>query len=240
MAIQGNLQDMSVADLIQSYCQDQKTAQIMVRQNGRLVELYVHDGQVVHAAGEGLEGEEAVYQALGWQEGEFSLETGMKSPRKSIKRNWPGLLLEGAKRLDEAAVTAVQDIQEKPTMSTKRKSEILADTITDFLSESTDVYGAAVVGVDGLVYSANVPQKDIDETIVGGAAAAIYGLSKRGADQLHKGAFKQTLIQGDDGNIIIHPLNSDTLLIALTQANVNLGMAFAETRSAAGRLRGIL
>lgn len=239
MAIHGNLRDMSVADLIQSYCQDQKTAQLVVTHNDQEAELYFHEGQVVHAAGDNLNGEEAVFLALGWNEGEFSLETGVEPPAVTIERNWPGLLLEGAQRLDESN-SSTESNKETRTMATKKKGEILADELNEFLSESVDIYGAAIVGFDGLVYSANVPQKDIDETIVGGAAAAIYGLSKRSADQLRKGTFQQTLIKADEGDVIIQPINSETLLIALTPANVNLGMAFAEIRSVANKLRAVL
>jgi len=122
----------------------------------------------------------------------------------------------------------------------KKKSEILADTLVELLEESADIDGAAVVGTDGLVYSANVPQRALDENMVGASSAAILGLSKRSIDQLKRGTFKQTLIQGDDGNIIVADLSSDTLFVGLTAQNVNLGMAFAETRTIVERLRTIL
>lgn len=245
MAINGALKDMSVADLIQSYCQDKKTAHVSIQSNGSQAEIYIQDGQVVHAVSDEYWGDEAVYEVLAWEEGEFSLETGVDAPEITIERNWPGLLLEGAKRLDETNLTNSDELitelyKETEPMATRKKGEILADEIKGFLDESTDIYGAAVVGFDGLVYSANVPQKGIDETIVGGAAASIFGLSKRGVEQLHKGTYTRTLITGDDGDIIIQPINSETLLIALTPANANLGMAFAEVRSATNKLRAIL
>ncbi len=102
------------------------------------------------------------------------------------------------------------------------------------------VASAAIVGIDGLVYSANVPQKGMDEAMVGAASAAILGLSKRSVQQLSRGGFKQTLIQGDDGNIIVAPINDEILFVALTPASVNLGMAFAEVRSIAKKLQDIL
>ena len=62
----------------------------------------------------------------------------------------------------------------------------------------------------------------------------------RSASQLKRGGFKQTLIQGDDGNIIVVSLNEETLLIGLTPGNVNLGMAFAEMRNMASQLNDVL
>jgi predicted regulator of Ras-like GTPase activity (Roadblock/LC7/MglB family) len=125
-------------------------------------------------------------------------------------------------------------------MAVKKRSELLADTLTELLTESSDIEGAAIVGTDGLVYSANVPQRALDENMVGATSAAILGLSKRSAGQLKRGNFNQTLIQGDDGNIIVSGLNNETLFISLTPKNVNLGMAFAEVRMMTNRLREIL
>lgn len=122
----------------------------------------------------------------------------------------------------------------------KKRSEVLAATLAQLLQESSDIDGVAVVGVDGLVYSANVQQRTLDQAMVGASSAAILGLSKRSANQLKRGVFKQTLIQGDDGNIIVSSLNEETLLVGLTPSNVNLGMAFAEMRTMASRISQIL
>lgn len=122
----------------------------------------------------------------------------------------------------------------------KKKSELLADALAKLLQESSDIDGAAIVGVDGLVYSANVPQKALDENMVGATSAAVLGLSKRSVNQLKRGNFTQTLIQGDDGNIIVVSLNEETLFVGLTASNVNLGMAFAEVRNMVTHLNEIL
>lgn len=123
---------------------------------------------------------------------------------------------------------------------TKKKSELLADALERLLQESSDIDGAAVVGVDGLVYSANVPHRALDENMVGATSAAILGLSKRSIGQMKRGIFVQTLIQGDEGNIIVASLNEETLFVGLTPKNVNLGMAFAEVRNMIAGLNEIL
>lgn len=122
----------------------------------------------------------------------------------------------------------------------KKKSELLADALSNLLVESSDIEGAAIVGTDGLVYSANVPQKIMDENMVGASSAAVLGLSKRSVKQLKRGGFSQTLIQGDEGNIIVSSINEMTLFVGLTPKSVNLGMAFAETRSIVAKLKEIL
>ena len=116
-------------------------------------------------------------------------------------------------------------------MATKKKSEQIADVLTRLLEGSADIEGVAVVGMDGLVYSANIPQKALDVNMVGASSAAIFGLSTRSVDQLKRGKFNQTLIQGDGGNIIVTKLNANTLFVGLTPKDINLGMVFAESRA---------
>lgn len=243
MAMQGNLELMSAADLIQHICQDQKKAQLVIEHDGQQATLFFKDGAVQHAKLGHQQGEEVVYQILTWQEGDFILEMGINSPAVTIQRSWSGLLLEGARRLDEANdllnINPISFTQEKKPMA-KKKSEVLSDTLTQLLQESSDINGIAIVGVDGLVYSANVPQRGLDESMVGATSAAVLGLSKRSANQLQRGNFKQTLIQGDDGNLIVVSLNEETLLVGLTASNVNLGMAFAEIRTMSNRINEIL
>jgi predicted regulator of Ras-like GTPase activity (Roadblock/LC7/MglB family) len=245
MALQGNLNVMAVADLIQHNCQEYKTARLTIEQDGQQAVLYFKDGAVQHAALDGEQGEEVVYNLLTWSNGNFILEIDILPPQVSISRSWSGLLLEGARRLDEKKQEQAFEpnlsakSQEEPRMAQKR-SEILANALAELLSESSDIHGVAIVGVDGLVYSANVPQKDLDETMVGATSASVLGLSKRSVGQLKRGSFKQTLIQGDDGNIIVASLNDETLLVGLTAQNVNLGMAFAEVRTMVSRLNEVL
>ena len=243
MALQGNLQDMAAADLIQQYGQSGQTAVLRIQNHQNEAALYIHGGTVAHAEMGDQQGEEVVYRVLTWAEGNFTLEMDIPPPTTTITRSWSGLLLEGARRLDEAEQNA--PIESEPTtevkkMAARRKSDRIADVLSELLQESADIEGAAVVGIDGLVYSANVPHRDLDVDLVGAAAAATLGLSKRSVQQFKRGNFTRVLIQGDAGNIIVVPLNEETLLVALTPNAVNLGMAFAEVKDAAGHLADIL
>ncbi len=240
--MQGQLSDMHPADLIQHACIDRKQARLVLEHKGQTAEIFFDDGQIAHAVLGDLEGKEVIFHVLDWQEGTFEMINGVTAPHRSIHENWTEVLLEGARLRDEAQADAnfpTQPQEVKP-MAPKKKSELLAEALESLLTESSDIVGAAIVGIDGLVYSANVPQKGLDEAMVGASSAAILGLSKRSVQQLNRGGFKQTLIQGDDGNIIVAPLNDETLFVALTPANVNLGMAFAEVRSISKELRDIL
>jgi predicted regulator of Ras-like GTPase activity (Roadblock/LC7/MglB family) len=245
MPMQGDLQVMAIADLIQHNCQDRNTARLTIDYNDQQAILFFKDGAVLHAVLDDVEGEEVIYEILSWSEGHFTLEMDIEPTATTIRRNWSSLLLEGARRLDsrtnlENSTNSIPLDQEINPMATKKKSEQLADALAVLLQESSDIDGAAVVGVDGLVYSANVPQRALDENMVGATSAAVLGLSKRSAEQLKRGKLKLSLIQGEDGNMIVANLNDETLFVGLTPANVNLGMAFAEVRSMIATLSDLL
>ncbi len=122
----------------------------------------------------------------------------------------------------------------------KKTGEVLAEHLSTLLEQSSDIEGAAVVGIDGLVYSANMPYRDMDEDLTGAVAAAVYALSARSVKQLKRGDLTRTLIQGDDGNIIVTVINKQTLFVGLTSKDVNLGMAFAEARTISAKLAEVL
>jgi hypothetical protein len=60
MALHGNLADMSVADLIQHTCLDQKTARLMINHRHQQAVLFFQDGAVLHATLDQQEGEEVI------------------------------------------------------------------------------------------------------------------------------------------------------------------------------------
>ncbi len=113
--MKGNLADMSVADLIQHYCRDQKSACLIVEKSpGSKAELWFDSGGVVHARWGNLAGEEAVYQVLGWEKGVFSLDAEAVAPERTITRNHLSLLLEGARRLDESRQVEIPELSDEP------------------------------------------------------------------------------------------------------------------------------
>jgi predicted regulator of Ras-like GTPase activity (Roadblock/LC7/MglB family) len=100
--MKGSLQDMAVVDLIQLFCQDRKTANVQIRNGKQKVDLFFKNGNVVHAAMADEVGEDVVYQVMHWEDGSFEDRPDVEPPTISITRGWTGLLLEGARRYDEA------------------------------------------------------------------------------------------------------------------------------------------
>lgn len=246
MAVKGNLKDMSLASLISVNCNEMNQASLLLYREDKEGSIFLTDGNVVHAVLDSFIGKEAVYEMLTWEDGEFELKKNVEPPERTISIGWSSLLLEGMHRIDENAAE-LEDLngldkqyekKEKTEMAAKR-SEALAETLSEMLASSTDIEGAVVVSSDGLVIGSQLP-KGLDESRMGASAAALFGLSKRTTPELGRGNFTQNLIQGKEGNIIIVSIGENAVFIGLTSTDVNLGMVFLEAREAAEKIATVL
>jgi predicted regulator of Ras-like GTPase activity (Roadblock/LC7/MglB family) len=216
MAMQGNLHDMSVADIIQVNCQDKKTARATIKTSTKQAVLFFKEGNVTHAMMDSLIGEEVIYQILAWDEGEFSIDVGEESPDVSIKRNWSGLLLEGAKRLDEQASEGGLELDLIQT-PIDQKDELIKGLLSKFLESIPSADAIAIVGIDG--YIKYIIQKNlIDESVFGATGAAILNLGKRSLGLLRMDGFAKALLAGDNNTIMVAVINKYTLLVAIFSA----------------------
>jgi CheY-like chemotaxis protein len=113
--IQGRLEEMGAAELMQSLEMGQKSCRLSLRRGGETCEMYFAAGQckdarLVVSATEPLgqiEGDEAVYQAVNWTEGEFEIDFSGSSDRTTTTRSTTGLLMEAMRLLDEANANKV-------------------------------------------------------------------------------------------------------------------------------------
>lgn len=101
MAFQGSLRELPLPDIIQLVSVSGKTGVFELRNGPQLGEIFLRDGQIVHAISGSLAGEEAVYELAVWSEGDFVFLPGKEAPRLTIKRSNTNLLMEAARRLDE-------------------------------------------------------------------------------------------------------------------------------------------
>jgi len=100
MALVGNLKDIKLPTLVQINCMERNTAKLTIEHMGRFGFIYFHEGQVVHAEYDPLIGEEAFFKLLELYSGNFKVETEVRAPAITIKKNWNNLLLEGLHKRD--------------------------------------------------------------------------------------------------------------------------------------------
>jgi CheY-like chemotaxis protein len=100
--IQGRLEEMGVAELMQSLENGQKSCRLTLRHARERCEMYFAAGQCKDAKLGAIEGDEAVFQAINWTEGEFEIDFAGSSDRTTITRSTTGLLMEAMRLMDEA------------------------------------------------------------------------------------------------------------------------------------------
>lgn len=186
MGVQGNLRDMSVADLIQHNCQEGRTARIDLTPGGRRppAVLFLEQGQLVHAQVGDEQGEEVVYHVLGWNDGTFSVEPGAASPAHTIARSYTGILLEGMRRLDEAGQGQAQSVESapapaRPIAAAKEEGRTMSARVQQ-LRAIEGVTGVVIAARDGVVLDSAVegdPEKEGAVAVFVGYAAAQVGQS---------------------------------------------------------------
>ncbi|MDD5368557.1 MAG: DUF4388 domain-containing protein [Anaerolineaceae bacterium] len=212
MAMHGSLKDMSVADIIQHNCQDQKTALLMVDNGVKKAQMYFKGGAVVHAIMDNIVGEEVVFQTLTWQDGKFILEMGALSPAITIRRSWSSLLLEGAKLLDEHQ--ADEMLSEGTTNPLNNKDGMVNDILIGFLAASKVFKGVAVGDINGAIRVMRTDEA-WEKELVGSVAAAMYSFGRRSLSLVNQGKLLSMVIQGETGCICISIINPTTLFYGM-------------------------
>jgi predicted regulator of Ras-like GTPase activity (Roadblock/LC7/MglB family) len=210
MALYGSLKEMSVSDLIQHNCQDRKTALLTVERNGKKAQIFFRDGAIVHASLGPVQGEEAVFQTLLWDDGKFVLEAGTQAPVVTIQRNWSSLLLEGAKRADEGADDA-------SSMGGGRRGKAINDILISFLTTTKIFRGAVVTDSSGAIRAACL-ENPTDQDLLGSIAAAIINFGTRTLKLTNNGKFFYSIIQGDTGCVVLTMVSANSMILAISSA----------------------
>jgi predicted regulator of Ras-like GTPase activity (Roadblock/LC7/MglB family) len=195
MGLKGNLHDMAIADLIQHQCADRKTAHVLVQSGDQTVDLYFKGGELVHAALGKNEGEEVVFAVLRWEEGTFAVESAVEPPRVTIQRTWSGLLMEGAKRIDEETNESAKqktnqtEAQEEAGMTTK-----LDEMLQEMSTEMSGFFAGSVTGTDGMTI-AQLTKGKIDPDSVSAQLAVFLRLAQSSSEKANMGVIDDMLIQ---------------------------------------------
>ncbi len=106
MSFEGSLAEIQLTDLIQLVGVSRKTGVLHIRNGKERGEVYLVDGQVVHAQLGPHVGEEAVYAMVLATEGDFEFEPGDAHPRRTISKSNTTLLMQAAQRVDEWRVVS--------------------------------------------------------------------------------------------------------------------------------------
>ena len=108
----GDLSQFSAAEILQMTCMGQRSGRFTFKSGRGNSEIYLHQGEVRHAAYGTLEGEGALAEIFRWRQGRFYFEEGIISQEQSVDRPLAHLLLDNLQKFDEtlqvASVTPMQ------------------------------------------------------------------------------------------------------------------------------------
>ena len=97
----GNVEDMSVAELLQTVQLGGKDAEIQIEDNREVSRIWCIAGQVVDALTGELTGAPAMYRLLAFERGRIHADFSPVQHARTIQVSTQALLMEGARRFDE-------------------------------------------------------------------------------------------------------------------------------------------
>jgi response regulator RpfG family c-di-GMP phosphodiesterase len=99
--ITGSLDNLGLPDIVQTLAIGMKTASVTITSGDRTGRIWFENGTPRHAECGDLEGEDAFYEVVRWQAGEFVIEHGAGCSRDTIEHDAMFLLMEGLRLIDE-------------------------------------------------------------------------------------------------------------------------------------------
>jgi len=101
MSLSGQLSDLSLAELIEFFCNQHKTGRLKIAYAKGPGYFYFQNGALVDAKIGVLNGVDAVYYALTLENASFKFNTAFAPAHRSIHQPWAQVALEGLRRMDE-------------------------------------------------------------------------------------------------------------------------------------------
>jgi hypothetical protein len=98
--LRGQLQSISLVDILQLLHANRKTGELLVSRGRSNGVLYLRAGEVVHAETAKARGEIAAFDILEWDQGSFEYITTAVPVAATIRRSVPDLLMEAARTTD--------------------------------------------------------------------------------------------------------------------------------------------
>jgi len=119
----GTLKITQLHNLVQMCCLAGASISIRINDDFQQGEIFIQDGEIVHACCDNLIGEEAFYTIMNWHGGDFETLDGVAGGMISIRSNYEYLLLESARRKDELGrIFADEDFKSDNNLKTAAAS----------------------------------------------------------------------------------------------------------------------
>lgn len=116
----GVLRKVGLQDVIQMECLARSSSVLEISNARAAGKIFIETGQIIHAQVSGATGEDAFNQLLALSGGQFNLRPFSEPPSRTISGQWEFLLMEAARKSDEAkealaAAPPVAPVESGPT-----------------------------------------------------------------------------------------------------------------------------
>lgn len=214
-------------DLIQIYMGSMADGALTIGSGKQTGTIWFERGAMVHAVCGELEGEEAVYRLLEWQDGRFSLDKGATTPFHSITASSQEVLMEGCRRLDEAAFAA-----------SSAASGPFDEVVLRIDQALTGCLAAVVIdSEDGSVVAKRVRSSELDFEAAGPLVAELLRQQAAGAKPADAPAALDSIsILGDQVHLVEVLPEKRLLYVAVAREGANLAVVRRVVNRALGRL----
>jgi hypothetical protein len=152
----GELGLVSLFDLGQLLMLNRATGVLAAEDDGGRGYLYFRDGQIVNAVDDTrLEGEVAAYRIFTWKRGHFEFKPEAVTTEALIHESTEGLMLEAARRMDEAALEAGGTSDEARRLAGRSDAmlalrEVFSAVARETRTQVPAARGGAAGGIDSL------------------------------------------------------------------------------------------
>ncbi len=92
MALKGQLQDLSVADLVKIHCIGRARACVKLSHTAGNAEIYFDGGNIIDARYDSVGGDDAVYKALSLVDGKYQVELNSMPAQRTVQTHWAEIL----------------------------------------------------------------------------------------------------------------------------------------------------
>ena len=227
------LQDMGLADVLQFLSFANKAVRVqVVNPEGEEGEIGLNGEQILWIRSGMKEGEEAFYEIMSWENGNFEVLPLEDETELSMEATLPYplsfFLIEEARRRDEAAVTTGKEEEEEKPVPSDLEHVAGIDLTKELVAWQTEVGGfveSALINMDGTYVAgvSNFPHQDLSMPVAYSAKAVKTIVENLNVTQ--RGNWHEVLITTDTHYMICQKFTDDiflTLIVTIDEGNLGM------------------
>jgi len=98
-ALRGDLKQLSLPNVLQLLKSGSQSGKLDLSDGTNTGEIFIQNGDIIHAVAGAQIGEDAFYSMLTWLQGDFNFVSGVEAPERSVSTSTELLLLEASRRV---------------------------------------------------------------------------------------------------------------------------------------------